>query len=36
VFIWREFAAAPPGTGKLIAAMLAGYAAGLVLIGWAT
>jgi glucose uptake protein len=36
VFIWREFAAAPAGTGKLIAAMFAGYAAGLVLIGAAT
>jgi len=36
VFIWKEFAAAPSGTGKLIAAMLAGYALGLVLIGAAT
>ena len=36
VFIWREFAAAPAGTGKLIAAMFAGYAVGLVLIGAAT
>ena len=36
VFIWREFAAAPRGTGKFIAAMFAGYAAGLVLIGAAT
>jgi glucose uptake protein len=36
VFIWKEFAAAPAGTGKLIAAMLAGYALGLVLIGGAT
>jgi glucose uptake protein len=36
VFIWREFAAAPAGTGKWIAAMLVGYAVGLVLIGAAT
>jgi len=36
VFIWREFAAAPVGTGKLIAAMLAGYTLGLILIGAAT
>jgi glucose uptake protein len=36
VFIWREFAAAPRGTGKLVAAMFVGYAAGLILIGAAT
>jgi len=36
VFIWKEFAAAPKGTGKLIGAMLAGYAMGLVLIGAAS
>ena len=36
VFIWREFAAAPPGTGKWIAAMLLGYAVGLILIGGAS
>lgn len=36
VFIWREFAAAPKGTNRLLAAMLAGYALGLVLIGGAT
>jgi glucose uptake protein len=36
VFIWREFAAAPAGTGKLITAMLAGYTLGLILIGAAT
>jgi glucose uptake protein len=36
VFIWREFDAAPAGTGKLIAAMLVGYLAGLILIGAAT
>jgi glucose uptake protein len=35
VFIWKEFASAA-GTGKLIAAMLAAYALGLVLIGGAT
>jgi glucose uptake protein len=35
VFIWKEFAAAA-GTGKLIEAMLAAYALGLVLIGVAT
>lgn len=36
VFIWKEFATAPPGTNKLLAAMLVGYALGLVLIGAAT
>jgi len=36
VFIWKEFSAAPAGTGKLLAAMLVGYALGLVLIGAAT
>ena len=36
VFIWKEFATAPPGTNKLLAAMLLGYALGLVLIGAAT
>jgi glucose uptake protein len=35
VFIWKEFASAA-GTGKLIAAMLAAYTLGLVLIGGAT
>ena len=34
--IWREFRAAPPGTGKYLVLMLAGYAAGLILIGAAT
>ena len=34
--IWHEFRAAPPGTGKYLAMMLAGYAGGLVLIGAAT
>ena len=34
--IWREFRDAPPGTGKYIWQMLAGYTAGLVLIGAAT
>ena len=36
VFIWKEFSAAPKGTGKFIAAMFFGYAAGLILIGLAT
>jgi len=36
IFIWREFRDAPPGTGKFLALMLAGYSAGLVLIGAAT
>jgi len=36
VFVWHEFKDAPAGTGKLIAAMLAAYAVGLILIGWAT
>jgi glucose uptake protein len=31
--IWREFRAAPAGTGRYIAQMLAGYTAGLILIG---
>ncbi|MFQ5696165.1 MAG: hypothetical protein ACE5HB_09270, partial [Terriglobia bacterium] len=32
VFVWREFKAAPAGTGKLIAFMFAGFLAGLTLI----
>lgn len=36
ICIWREFYAAPPGTGKFLALMLAGYAGGLILIGAAT
>jgi len=36
VFVWREFHGAPAGTKPLIALMLAGYAAGLVLIGKAS
>jgi glucose uptake protein len=36
VFVWHEFKDAPAGTNKLIAAMLAAYAVGLVLIGRAT
>jgi glucose uptake protein len=36
IFIWREFRAAPPGTGRILALMLAGYTGGLVLIGAAT
>ena len=34
--IWHEFRAAPPGTGKYLALMLAGYTAGLILIGAAS
>jgi glucose uptake protein len=34
--VWREFRAAPAGTSKYLALMLAGYTAGLVLIGAAT
>ena len=33
VFVWREFRGAPAGTIPLVAFMLAGYAAGLILIG---
>jgi glucose uptake protein len=36
LLIWREFRAAPPGTSRYLALMLAGYAAGLILIGAAT
>ena len=36
LIIWREFRDAPPGTGKYLAQMLAGYTAGLILIGAAT
>ena len=36
VFVWKEFAKAPPGTRPYIVAMFAGYAAGLVLIGLAS
>jgi glucose uptake protein len=36
LFIWREFRAAPPGTTKYLALMLAGYTAGLIMIGSAT
>jgi glucose uptake protein len=36
VVIWREFAAGPNGTGRYLALMFAGYAAGLLLIGMAT
>ena len=36
LLIWREFRAAPPGTGKFLGLMLAGYSLGLVLIGAAT
>ena len=35
VFIWREFSGAPKGTGKLLAAMFAGYIIGLSLIIYA-
>jgi glucose uptake protein len=34
VFIWREFKAAPSGTGWMIALMFVGYLAGLALIIW--
>jgi glucose uptake protein len=34
--VWREFRAAPAGTSKYLALMLAGYTIGLVLIGAAT
>lgn len=34
--IWREFRGAPAGTGRYLAQMLVGYAAGLILIGSAT
>jgi len=34
--VWREFRAAPPGTSKYLALMLAGYTTGLVVIGAAT
>lgn len=36
VAIWREFRDAPPGTGRLILFMFAGYACGLALVGMAT
>jgi glucose uptake protein len=36
LFIWREFRAAPAGTNKYLALMLAGYTIGLILIGAAT
>jgi len=36
LLIWREFREAPPGTGKFLALMLAGYAFGLLLIIEAT
>lgn len=36
VFVWREFSGAPAGTNKWVAIMLAGYVAGLTLIGLAT
>lgn len=36
VFVWREFQNAPAGTNRLVAAMLAAYALGIVLIGRAT
>ena len=35
VFIWKEFSGAPKGTGKLLAAMFAGYIIGLSLIIYA-
>jgi glucose uptake protein len=36
VVVWREFRAAPAGTGRLIVLMFAGYACGLLLVGMAT
>jgi glucose uptake protein len=36
VVIWRELDAGPKGTGRYVALMFAGYAAGLLLIGMAT
>ncbi|MBI1356688.1 MAG: multidrug DMT transporter permease [Acidobacteria bacterium] len=36
IFIWKEFRAAPAGTGKLLALMILGYLAGIVAIGAAT
>jgi glucose uptake protein len=36
VVIWREFRAAPQGTGRLILLMFAGYGLGLALVGMAT
>jgi glucose uptake protein len=35
VFVWREFAEAPPGTGRLLAAMFAAFVLGLGLIVYA-
>jgi glucose uptake protein len=36
VVIWKEFAASPPGTSRLITLMFVGYVIGLLLIGLAT
>jgi len=36
LLVWREFSAAPAGTSKFLALMLAGYTIGLVLIGAAS
>ncbi len=36
IFVWREFRDAAPGTGTLLALMIAGYLAGIVAIGAAT
>jgi len=36
LLIWREFRAAPAGTNKYLALMLAGYSLGLILIGAAS
>ena len=36
VVIWREFRAAPRGTGRLLVLMFAGYGCGLALIAMAT
>jgi glucose uptake protein len=34
IFVWKEFAAAPRGTGRLLALMFVCYIVGLVLIVW--
>src|ERR1700744_860358 len=36
VVVWREFSRASAGTNRFLALMLASYALGLILIGWAT
>jgi glucose uptake protein len=36
VFVWKEFASAPQGTGRFVTLMFCGYVLGLILIGSAT